>query len=688
MRTMDVTVRLQALDGTWETCGADRAIQVVPESLVATSDAWGPEKASFTLRRSAIAIWPDIGAYTPVEIEIGGVVVWKGRVKESPTKPWTINVQCVGWQYHLDDDTYRRIYVHSKLTDWKDTRSLSTANLVNMCAAAQVQVGAGAIVLTFPQGQAVPAGRAAGVTLDLGEAAAKTVVAKYKTSNNTPNKTVWIIGHDDPDWTIDASGSARLDFLEHEPINKAAENSVTKTITAAKRYITILLWTETEETPGADVWVRFESISVYSDSTFQSKGLKASTVIKDALERGTMLLSSDRSQIDAKGEDTFNIPDYCVEKHATPREVIEAVNSYHNWVTKLDGQERMVFSPRPTAPQLEIGSWDGSEVEDTSANSGDEIYNRAVVEATGPDGSALTVDCAAQATKTTSEPIGSPVPVNPGFATDTSGWTASAGTTLTRDESFIFDAPASGKAVVEESAVHSTLETGFTGTFKRGVKYRLVFHIAAQAALFEPVSVKATFGGSANAGSVNSFALGNHAFNTYAIDWTPTVDQAGTLKLEIARSGGWAGGYTFWVDALRLEVTKPTLIDRRGFRRAKIIQVNSAITRTEGERLGEIFLQGHATTPFKGNAKIQPGGVRKVLGGQEVHPSRLLLHTQELLRLSHMIDPDTGGLGRDGTIASVTYTHKDQTAQVSLDENRSNFDALLNRLAVVQGVGS
>ena len=142
------------------------------------------------------------------------------------------------------------------------------------------------------------------------------------------------------------------------------------------------------------------------------------------------------------------------------------------------------------------------------------------------------------------------------------------------------------------------------------------------------------------------------------------------------------------LDDLVITTAKPTLVDRRGFRRTKVIQMSSAITATEGNQLADIFLQAHMTTPFKGAVTAHPAAVRRVLGGQPVHPSQLLLHTQELLRLSHLTDPDTGGVGRDGTIAEVAYTHKDQKAQVTLDDKRGNFDALLARLAVVQSVGS
>jgi hypothetical protein len=80
-----------------------------------------------------------------------------------------------------------------------------------------------------------------------------------------------------------------------------------------------------------------------------------------------------------------------------------------------------------------------------------------------------------------------------------------------------------------------------------------------------------------------------------------------------------------------------------------------------------------------------PGGVRHLTSASPVHPHRLLLHTQQLVRLTDRVDPDTGALGRDGRIAAVSYNHDSETAEVSIDNERGNFDALLARLGVLRG---
>ncbi len=157
----DVTVRLKALDGVWETCGVDRAAGVFPENVDLGADGYGSKTASFDLRRDPSQVWPDIGAFTPVQVEIDGSGrVWSGRVSETPSRDGTdqiMSVACDGMQAHLDDDLYERKYVHTNMGDWKDQRGELTATLANFPASSSVTVGDGAIVLGWPLGDQVPA---------------------------------------------------------------------------------------------------------------------------------------------------------------------------------------------------------------------------------------------------------------------------------------------------------------------------------------------------------------------------------------------------------------------------------------------------------------------------------------------------------------------------------------------------
>lgn len=679
--TTDVTVRLQALDGTWETCGADRAIKVIPESETHVHDGWGPKTAGFTLKRSVISLWPDLGAFTPVEIEIGGVIVWDGRIAETPTKgTWEINVQCEGWQAHLDDDVYQRVYIHSKLTDWKDARSFSESNLAAFQAAPQIQAQQGSIVISFPNGSAVIQNvTTAGVILDLGPGgAAKRVLMNPAASTFALGTyTCKIRGANSIPALLPEGGGETL--TEFDP--SGASGTVAGTFATTFRYVVIYIArTGVSLTEAADRTLKITAISVFADTAYEAGNtsvLTGDVIGKDALERGTLLLSSDFSQI---AKVTFHIPDFVLSKASTPREVWEAANAYYNYITKLLTGRRFSFQPRPTAPQLEIGAWSQADTEDTSANSGAEIYNRALIEATGQDGSALSVErsAAQQPGVLYLSPEG--VPENPSFATNTEHWAASGGGAITRvtGAGEFHSAPAAGKWVPTKSG--QTLIETFSGTFHKGVAYRLSFYTKQ---LVAGGKFGVSFGVAADHAHI-TLEPTEGAFGLTTITWTPTANRTG-VTLEFFASFGTG----LIVDDVSVLAAEPTLVDRRLFRRTKVIQTSSAITATEGQQLGDIFLQSHMTTPFKGSvSSLRMGSIRRVIGGQLVHPSQLGLYTQQLVRLSDRIDPDTGGLGRDGTLAEVSYEHKTQAATPTLDDKRGNFEALLQRLAAVQTPGS
>jgi hypothetical protein len=153
-----------------------------------------------------------------------------------------------------------------------------------------------------------------------------------------------------------------------------------------------------------------------------------------------------------------------------------------------------------------------------------------------------------------------------------------------------------------------------------------------------------------------------------------------TLTTVIGRPGAWL------IDSLVLSAAKPTLVDRRGFRRTHILPINAALTTELGQQIGDVWLAAHKTTPLRGTVKVTgDSAVRHILTGQSIPPSQLLLRTGDMLRLSHRVDPDTGGQGRDGRIAEVTWRPADDAADVALDNARTSVDALLERLAVVVG---
>ena len=72
-------------------------------------------------------------------------------------------------------------------------------------------------------------------------------------------------------------------------------------------------------------------------------------------------------------------------------------------------------------------------------------------------------------------------------------------------------------------------------------------------------------------------------------------------------------------------------------------------------------------------------------GGVRVHPSEMLLAPGKLLLDRGITSTETGATGRLARVRSASYTHDSQTVQLSLDNERGRFEALMARLDAVQG---
>jgi hypothetical protein len=674
----ELEVRLQALDGTWETCGVDRLRGIVPENFTASSTTWGNDKASFDLKRDPGGQYPDLTAFTPMEAWVGGYKCFSGRVSETPTREGddrVVNVQCEGWQYHLDDDVYSRVYAHTRLADYTDARADVNANLTSFPAAYEV-TSDGGIMLALPSAATAAASTQAGVTLDLGDGnVAKRVVVTY-------------IGGGDANFRLRAyvsatsTGSDELWNVDVEPI-ATTSTTTANTFTTAARYVRFELANANvvTVTGTATSWVKLTSVLVVPDTTYESgniSALKASTVVADALAKGTILLSSSTDKITTT---TFPIPSLALEDYRTPRQVIDGVNSYHDYLTQVDVDKKLVFGPKASVAAYEIGNWSGSEFEDASANNGDEVYNRVIVQAEGPDGSQLNVQRRQPTSVLETTYVSSPAIANPSFATDTSNWSARFGT-LSRTTTVGEYDTAPGGAKVVPVANASTIVGATTGTFRAGATYTLTAKVRVSATTTDQYALvlgqgeyPSDYGG--------AVFVPTTTFQTFSVTWTPSQTYTSGAVAIFGANG--VTTVNSFIDSLTLSLTIPTLVDRRGFRRTKVLPVSSALTTDAANQIGDVFLAGHKTTPLKGSIKISGYGVRKILGGEGVAPWKLLQAPGQQIRLSHRLDPDDGSFGRDGVIASVSYNHDANEASIDVDSTRGNFEALLSRLALIQG---
>ena len=690
----DVSVRLQSLDGVWEVCGSDHARGIIPENVELRSDQWGSSRATFDLRRNPKEFWPDIGAFTPVEIEIGGARVWSGRVSETPVRDSTdsvISVQCEGWQAHLDDDLYERVYVHTNLTEWKDGRSAPGASLVTLVAAPQVQVGDGVLSFSYAANSTI-AGRAQAV-LDLGpNSTASRVVIDWSVTASTGSRALYF-GYSSS--SSDASGYSTITTS-----TAATSGTFSYTLPTASRCV-FLFHDATSHAATVDESVKFTSIQVFASTAYESGNasvLKSDQVVKDALTIASVLLSADRSQI-ATG--TFNIPEFAPSEPRTPRAVWEAVDAFEDRYKKITVDKVPVYKAKPTYPEVEVGAWSGMEFEDSAANSGDDIYSRVMVTGDQPNGTPLRVTRvqAAQSGVLVTQ-VSSPAATNPGFETNTTAWTPSTtsplSSTITRDTSTFDTGTASGRwdktgasdILGVGTSAYDTLSTTLTGTFVAGKTYLLSVRIKASSPA--KAWIAAWIGTATDQSTTASWYSFPSGFATWQVAWTPTATVSSGVSLYLSdRSQANfppAPGSYFWIDNVSIASAAATVVERRGFQRTKQLSTSFMLTEAAAAQIADKWLLSHKTTPFKGKAKITGNdAIRDITSGRPVAPEQMLLRTGELIRFSDRIDPDTGAQGRDGKIVEAAYKVEDNSVELTIDSSRAGFEALLNRLGVVLG---
>ena len=729
-----VTVRLRTMDGVWEVGGVDRRHGIYPENVKYASDAWGSSKASFDLKREPDAFWPDLRALTPVDIEVGGTLVWSGRIQETPARDTptdaVINVQCEGWQYHLDDDAYRRLYVSNDTSAWKDTRTMAGFNAYpNFASNLAVENNDGQITLGCPKGETWYGSTAVGVSFDAGPNPDNWIANAYawvmRSEGAPPNVLLYVRGSDRLAQTGHMSGGAHAG----DSVSGATASTISNTgfqvfgtsfpNGVRYRYVHVFFYNNgADYTAGLnDMWFLGKLLLV-SNGAYQSSGnsaLTADMVVKDAIAKATRNLSSDLSQIAAT---SFVPPELNMAQHQTAREVISAVNAYHNYETRVDVNKRVVFQPRASTPELTIGRWSNAEIEDASANSSEDMFNRCVVSGNDVADQPILVD--RYAGDLASSPLIVPPNLrftNPNADDSTlgvTGWAVSAGS-LTRDTSVYSSSPASLKWDNGGAAVPSTgggdwgpyADAFFTGgTFKKGVTYsfdldlRSATDVGGVGATFRwelgvvGVDSSSTDNDPAWSPGAGSQLFGNGSPNVWArmgamtrFRWTPKQDwDASQVRLRIEFYPQGTNLINAYFDNLTLYQSVPSLLDRQGTTRTKALPVQFALDQSSGKQIADIFLDSHRTTPFKGSVKVYgEAAARSALSGKAVPYWLLPLYGGKLLRLDDRIDPDTGGLGRDARLAEVEVDLNEASASMSLDNSRQNFEALLERLAVVVG---
>lgn len=401
----NATIRVKPFGDDWQVIGVDIAPGAVPEGLSVTVNQSGPDTASFTLRRDARLPWRDLLPFTPIDIEVDGCGrIWGGRINSATPGPdgWAVTAR--GWQYHLDDDLVKRLYVHQRMSDWQDINGWPGTDRTIYGAYLGASVGSG-MSFQVGNGATVPpttTGGRAGFFLDGGYtgAIARVVIPAWTTTGNSSNIDTFLLEHDtDPSAVIAGNYTSIANWA-------VASGAFSRTLPTPRRYVSIMTQNSggTAYTPGGGIFWKTSGIQVFGAAAYESGNgsvLRASDVIKSAAA-ACPLLSTDVSQVQTSGlvdAGTKGIPHLTTEGgYETPRQVMTRANAYHQWLLGVDADARVFFKPRPLTPMGVTGDWSGDIYRD-SGDTGDELYNRVVVNYTGMDG------LIAQVVRTSASPL-------------------------------------------------------------------------------------------------------------------------------------------------------------------------------------------------------------------------------------------------------------------------------------------
>lgn len=691
---MDEVVHLQTLDGVWEVGGADRRRGIWPEDVNCNWDDWGPKTASFTLKRDPGAVTPDISGLTPIVIEKASGA-WEGFVDATPPADWhALQLEAAGWQDYGSDDLEQKTYVHQQLSEWVDIRGLLDVNLSNWSQGLQAQgQDVGGIVLGAPVGATWKTATAVGVILDLGPGnACKRVVLDVERGPGAPAAVQLYCRTADAPGTLFAGG---VDTTESSfsttalPTIAQSSTLFSSSFATARRYVSIFLYNNgATYTPTNDDTLRIRNAIMFAETAYESGNasvLKASDVLKDALPRLCSLWSPDVTGVDAT---LLSLPHVAPTANRSFRDIVDALNSLHGYVAKLERNRRFRFKPQPSVPVVAVGSWPGADFKDTSKNATRDIYNKAI--GSGQDGAGRPIKVeryTAQLAGIPGEYVATPAFPNPSFAVDVSGWTAVApiggSMTFTRDTTIFDTSPASMNVQDMFTTLANYMYTdASSGTFKKGIAYRITLRFRS----FSSTHYVVLRLGSGSDAATAIFPAVPNSFTSLPVVWVPKADYAASaVRLEVHTMLA-TFGQNYNIDTITVEVVRPTLLDKRGRIRAQQVSIPSqAVDETVIQAFCDIWLQTHMRTRARGDLTVMGNAARQFTTHAPFHPFELGDLTRELVCLLDEQDPDTGAIGRNVPIAQVAYEGNTETAKISLDDNREDFEKVVARYELLSG---
>jgi hypothetical protein len=456
--------------------------------------------------------------------------------------------------------------------------------------------------------------------------------------------------------------------------------------------------------PTVDAMVAFQGIRAFRDSAIYTAGggtgVRVSDIVKDYLPLAPLL---DQSTEDIVDTSLFVPHAAWPTDPKTPREVMAEWNAYHRNVLKIGGPnlDRIVFEPQAARATLRVDTSEpGARFADASISSGADIYNRTIVRGSSGSGEALSVErTSALLPSVQSLPAAGVQALNPSALVSANDWATIPGPGQpipTRDTTVFATSPASIKY---DPGAGTPINTGVGlaayfggggGTYKAGATYVLTFALrVTYPGIAVPFDVRFGVLGVDDA-ATQIRAGASNTWATFSIAWTPKSNLlASGVKLTVVRgtlkTRQFVAAPTFmWMDDLAVGLSVANIIDRRGFRRTYVLDVGSPSDEVAMGALGDAHLGLHRTTPLKGSLEVSSDdAVTELASGRSIPASELGLYVGEIVNLANLSDPDVPGgtIGRNGRVAAAGVG---DTTTLTIDNERTAFQALLARLAVVK----
>lgn len=384
----DVAISTRPHTGDWCQLGRGAYPGVTPDQVTMTANQAGSDQLTFTLARPSDMDHMDLQPLARVRCEApGSGVVWSGRVRDVAPNDRGLVVTCRGHQADLDDDVWRRVWVHSRLTEWRDQRSTPGVNLGFWSSLYQVAGLQGGWVLSIPS--AYTNVSAVGVNLDLGYACARRVSVDWSSLVGGIAAVQLVIrGADDEQlFTNVIDNTTATNTM-------AASGTITTDLATAKRYVGVYLNVTGTGTLASQLALQLTGIRVAGDNPGYldaggASALTASHVIQD-IRAAKTTLNQDQTRI---ASTAFAIPHLTTEGgYETHRTTMARANAYHDYLTGVDAARRVFLQQRPSTPILSIGARSGDAVFQDAGTTSDDAFNRVLIQALNTTGGTTTVE--------------------------------------------------------------------------------------------------------------------------------------------------------------------------------------------------------------------------------------------------------------------------------------------------------